>query len=108
MSDFSRLYNLYLHAAHLPPDQVVQVTIEKASIETLHPRPGQETQSLVLAFNGKQRKLVVNNSQASALADLAGSTDTAALVGLVIGLRRVKYGKLESIQISEPPKNGTK
>lgn len=109
MADFGAIYKTYLRADHLPPGQLIQVAIEAATIETLHPRPGQELTALVLAFKGKQRRLVVNNSNASRLADIAGSTDTAALIGLVIGLKRAKYGAKETILIeAAPTKNGAK
>jgi hypothetical protein len=106
MPSVADLYSLYLRAEHLPPDKVIPVVIERCSLEELHPKPGQTAKRLVLAFKGKSRRLVVNNSNAGRLADIGGE-DYTAWPGLVIGLKRVKYTKdQDTIVIVAAPTNG--
>lgn len=109
MANLSDLYPIWLKAENLPPDKVIPVTISAATVEELHPQPTQTERRLVLAFKGKQRRLVVNSGNANRLAALLGDTDdTDALVGLVIGLKRVKYtAKMDTIVIV-PATNGVK
>jgi len=66
------------------------VTIEKATVETLHPRPGQTVQKIVLVFKGKQRRLILGDGNANKLCDIAGD-DTDGWVGVVVRLRAAHY-----------------
>lgn len=108
MANLSDLYPIWLKAEHLPPDKVVTVTITAATIEELHPQPTQTERKLVLAFKGKHKRLVVNSGNANRLASLLGDVDDiAALVGLVVGLKRVKYtARQDTIIIVPAPTNG--
>ena len=104
----SDIYNLWLKSDSLPPDKVIPVTIERATIEEIHPRPTQTERRLILSFKGKTRKLIVNTGNANRLANLHGE-DFTAYPGLVIGLKRVKYTKdQDTIVIVDAPTNGSK
>ena len=103
--DITQLYKIYLKPGMLPPDKLVQVTIEAVTVEELHIRPGETKQAVVLSLKGKQARLILNQGNANRLAVIAG-TDTDAWPGVVIGLKRAKYGPKETILICEPPKNG--
>lgn len=106
MSNLSDIYNLWLKADSLPPDKVVGVTIERATVEEIHPRPGQTERRLILSFKGKTRRLIVNSGNANRLANQHGE-DYTAYPGLVVGLKRVKFTKdVDTIIITEPPTNG--
>lgn len=99
MSNVSEVYDLWLKAAHLPADKAVNVTIEKAAVRVLHPRPTEEKPAIVLSFVGKSRRLILNSTNANAMATIGGE-DTDGWAGLVISLKRQKYNaKLETIII---------
>jgi hypothetical protein len=105
MTKVSELYTLYLKPAHLPQDgSRREATIEKAEVATLHPRPGQESKAILISFVGKAHKLILNQSNANRMYNIGGD-DTDAWAGLVIGLRRDRYGQKETIVI-EPGPNG--
>lgn len=106
MANLSDLYNIWLKAESLPPDKVVTVTITAATVEEIHPRPGQTERRLILSFKGKTRRLIVNSGNANRLANMHGE-DYTAYAGLVVGLKRVKFKKdMDTIIIVEPTKNG--
>lgn len=101
----SDIYTLYLKPAHLPQDgSPRQATIESATVATLHPRPGQEQRAILLSFVGKAHKLILNQSNANRLATIGGD-DCDGWAGLVIGLRRDRYGQKETV-IIEAVTNG--
>lgn len=103
----SDLYDLWLKAIHLPMDKPVSVTIEKAEVKTLHPRPTEERRALVLSFIGKNRRLILNSTNASKMADIGGE-DYSGWTGLVVQLKRQQYTKdKETILISPAPVNGS-
>lgn len=103
----SEIYSLYLKPAHLPADgSKREATIEKVALETLHPRPGQESKSIVLTFTGKAHKLILNQTNANRLVLIAGD-DTDAWKGLVVNLSKGKYGQKDTVVI-EPATNGKK
>jgi hypothetical protein len=105
MPKASDYYTLYLRPAHLPADgSRREATIEKATVATLHPRPGQEQRAILLSFVDKAHKLILNQSNANRLATLGGD-DIDGWAGLVIGLRRDKYGQKETV-IVEAATNG--
>lgn len=106
MPNVSDYYSLWLKAADIPADKVITVTIERVTVETLHPRPTEETKKLVLAFKGKNRRLILNSTNANKLATIGGE-DYTAWPGLVIGLKRVKYtAQQDTIVIVPAPVNG--
>lgn len=106
MSNVSDIYDLWLKPWHLPPDKPCNVTIQKAEVRTLHPRPTEERAALVLSFVGKNRRLILNSTNAGKLADIGGE-DTEGWAGLVIQLRRASYTKdKETIIIGPPAANG--
>lgn len=99
----SDVYTLYLKPTHLPTDGSARpATIEAATLETLHPRPGQEIKAILISFVGKPHKLILNQSNANRMVALAGD-DCDGWKGLVIGLRRDKYGQKETIIITDAP-----
>ena len=100
----SDIYTLYLKPKHLPEEGSKETTIERATVETLHPRPGQEIKAIVLSFVGKHHKLILNQGNANRLASIAG-LDTEAWEGIVISLKRGKWGSKATI-IIEPATNG--
>lgn len=108
MANVGEFYSLWLKPWHLG-DKPVNVTVARATVETLHPRPTEEKKAIVLAFVGKQRRLILNSSNAGRMADIGGE-DTDAWAGLVIQLRRAKHTKdKETIIISSAPTtNGSK
>lgn len=108
MANLSDIYPIWLKAENLPLEKVVPVTIAAATIEELHPQPTQTERRLVLAFRGKQRRLIVNSGNANRLAGLLGDIDdVSALVGMVVGLKRTKYTKnQDTILIVPAPAGG--
>lgn len=92
MNNVSDLYTLWLKARHLPMGQPISVTIQKVETRTVHPRPTEERTALVLSFAGKNRKLILNDSNANKMADIGGE-DWTGWAGLVIQLQRVKFTK---------------
>lgn len=101
----SEIYDLWLKAVHLPEGKAVNVTIEKAAVKVLHPRPTEEKRAIVLSFVGKNRRLILNSTNANALADLGGE-DYTAWQGLVISIKRQKYTKTQDTIIIGPATNG--
>ena len=83
-------YRLWLKARHLPA-QGNTVTIEKVTVEKLHPRPGQEETKIVLWFQNRNRQLILNNGNYNRLVDIAG-IDRQKWPGTVISLRPGKWG----------------
>lgn len=101
----SEIYTLYLKPHHLPTDGSARpATIEAATLETLHPRPGQEIKAILISFVGKPHKLILNQSNANRMVAIGGD-DTGGWAGIVVNLRRDKYGQKETI-IIEPATNG--
>ena len=100
----SDLYTLYLKPRHLPQKGSREATIEKATVETLHPKPGLEKEMIVISFVGKQHKFILNQGNANRMFDI-GSDDYHKWAGLVIGLERGKWGKKDTIIIG-PATNG--
>lgn len=106
MSNVSDIYDLWLKAHHLPLDKVVNVTIAKAEVRTLHPRPTEEKKAIILTFAGKNRKLILNDGNANKMSDIGGE-DYTGWAGLVISIKRQAYTKdKETILISPAPTNG--
>jgi hypothetical protein len=106
MPNVSDIYDLWLKPWHLPADKPCNVTIEKAEVRTLHPRPTEERQALVLSFVGKNRRLILNDGNANKMTDIGGE-DWAAWKGLVIQLKRAKFTKdKETIHILPATTNG--
>ncbi len=105
MPKASDYYTLFLKAHHLPADgSQRQATIERAEVKELHPRPTEKKRLIVVSFVGKVHKLILNQGNANRLATLGGD-DCDGWAGLVIGLRRDKYGQKETVVI-EAPTNG--
>lgn len=105
MSSVSDLYDLWLKASHLPEGKPVNVTIQRAEIKTLHPRPTEEKRAIVLSFAGKSRRLILNSTNANILADLGGE-EIEGWPGLVISLRRKRYTASQDTIIIGPAANG--
>lgn len=103
MSNVSDIYTLWLKPWHLPPGKPCNVTIAKVEVRTIHPRPTEEKQALILTFAGKNRKLILNPTNANKMSDIGGE-DWTAWQGLVIQLKRAAYTKdKETILISPAP-----
>ncbi len=90
MPRIGNLYKLWLKAHHLPPEGA-EVTISRATVETLNPKPGQTEKKVVLAFKGRNRRLVLNDGNANRMLDIAGSDNTDDWTGLVVRLRPADY-----------------
>lgn len=100
MTKVSDLHTLWLKPAHLPTQGAREVTIERAEVKELHPRPGQKKQAIVLSFVGKIHKMIVNSGNANRLASIAGD-DMEAWPGVVIGLKRGEWGDKATIVIEQ-------
>ena len=93
MPKVSEFFNLWLKPHHLPENGGASVTIERVTVEELHPRPGQTQQGVVLSFVGKARRLILNGGNANRLANLAGD-EMEGWVGVEIRLKRADwYGR---------------
>lgn len=105
MAKVSDIYTLYLKPNHLPEQGNKEATIEQATLETLHPRPGQTIRAIVLSFAGKPHKLILNQGNANRMASLAGD-DFSKWSGQTIGLKRGKWGSQDTIIIEPVSHNG--
>lgn len=106
MTNVSDIYTLWLKPWHLPPGKPVNVTIERAEVRTIHPRPTEEKKAIILTFAGKNRKLILNDGNANKMADIGGE-DWTGWQGLVIQLKRASYTKdKETIHILPAATNG--
>jgi hypothetical protein len=104
MTQVSDLYTLYLKSQHLP-EQGANATIERVTVEELHPRPGQTQKAVVLWFKGKNRRLILNQGNANRLADLAGD-DTDAWPGTVVHLKPGIWGSKPTVILGSVATNG--
>src|SRR5690606_29802088 len=90
---------------HLPADgSAREATIEKATIETLHPRPTETKKFVVVSFVGKVHKLILNGGNANRLVAIAGD-DLTGWSGIVISLKRGEWASKPTI-IIEKATNG--
>lgn len=106
MPDLSQFYSLWLKPWHLPEGKAVNVTIEQAGPVELHPRPTQTETKIVVSFKGKTRRLILNDTNANKMGDLAGD-DWTAWPGVVVSLARKKYtADKETILVGPPVANG--
>ena len=71
----------YLKAEDLKGRRV-DVVISSANVEVI-----QDVEKIVLSFEGKEKKLVLNITNARMIADLLDATDTEAWIGKEITLR---------------------
>lgn len=97
----SELYRIWLKPGHLPENEAREVTIASAKVETLHPRPGQESKAVVLSFKGKPHSMIVNMSNANRLYTICGD-DLDSWPGQVIALRRGMWGAKATILVERP------
>ena len=67
----------HLKAVHLPAGQTVSVLIERIDFQTVHPRPGQEEIKPVMYFKGKQKGLILTNTNQDFLRTTFGDEITA-------------------------------
>lgn len=107
MPSVSDLYDLWLKPIHLPADKAVSVTIQQVEVKELHPRPTQTEKKLVVSFVGKNRRLILNDSNANRMATIGGE-DYTAWSGLAVQLKRQKYtaDKETIIIMPAPTANG--
>jgi hypothetical protein len=84
------------------------VTIESCEIETVDKSTGKK--QIVLAFEGKQKRLGLNVTNAKKIAEITGEDDTDAWVGHRICLYPTevdfKGSQVEAIRIRAPKANG--
>ena len=94
----------WLSAKHLQGRSVV-VAIEAATVEQLfNPRTKQNEPKFVIAFHKKQLRLVLNKTQAQALADITGSDDSDEWKGHLVTLSpSIAPNAAATITISRPP-----
>lgn len=104
MGKVSDIYKLYLKPHHLR-GQSREATIAGATVETLHPQPGIEEQAIVICFEGKPHRLILNQTNAMRMYDLAGDV-IEKWAGLRLVLRPAKWGKKDTIVI-EPGNQAT-
>lgn len=97
----SDYHPIYLKGSHLPADGSPRpATIESVTLETLHPRPTQEIERIILRFADKPHRLIMNDSNARRLYDLFGD-DTEKWVGKTINLSRGQWANKLTVIISE-------
>ena len=84
--------------------RAVTVTIEKATVEDIRQQNGQKEARIVVAFAGKEKRLICNKTQALTLADLAKTEAFDNWKGLVVTLEpsTTKSGQ-ETINIRRAP-----
>lgn len=85
-------------------DRRVEVVIAGATLEEVHNRvTNQKEQKLAIAFEKATKRLLVNKTQAFAMAAIAGSDETDDWVGTKVSLRvgRARNGK--PTIVVEPP-----
>lgn len=94
----------WLSAKHLQGRSVV-VAIEAATVEQLfNPRTKRNEPKFVVAFHKKQLRLVLNKTQAQALASITGSDDSDDWKGHLVSLSpSVAPNGAATITISRPP-----
>jgi len=68
----------YLKAAHLPAGKIVPATVDRIEFQTVHPRPGQEEIKPVMYFQGKQKGLILTNTNQDFLRSQFGDEITAS------------------------------
>jgi hypothetical protein len=101
----SQLYpDKWLAAKHLQ-GRSVTVAITAATVEQLfNPRTKSNEPKFILQFHGKQLRLVLNKTQAHALATITGSDDSDEWKGHLVTLSpSIAPNKAETILISRPP-----
>lgn len=76
----------WLSADDLAGKQVV-VEVQAVTVQAIrNPRSNREEPRIVVAFVGKQKRLIVNKTQAYQLAQLANSRETDDWIGLRVAL----------------------
>ena len=78
----------YLKAAHLPAGQTVPATVDRIEFQTVHPRPGVEETKPVMYFTGKQKGLILTNTNQDFLRSAFGD-EIPASYGKKITLKAV-------------------
>lgn len=75
--------------------RAVAVKIQKATVEQIRQYNGQKEARIVLDFAGKSKRLILNKTQAFAVATVAGTEDLDQWVGvdLVLKVATLKTGK---------------
>jgi len=81
----SEVYPLWLHADDLK-GKAVTVKISKVDLEVFRGRDGTERPALVLSFEKARRRLVLNKTQANALARVLGTERLAEWPGKAVTL----------------------
>ena len=87
LSDGKTGGNTYLKAEDIKQGQEVTLTIDRIEQEQISRDDGSEQQKLVCYFRGKEKGLVLNNTNIDVLIDTYGD-DTDALAGKTIVLYR--------------------
>ena len=85
--------------------RTVTVAIASVTLETVrNPRTNREENKLALAFHGKQKRLLINKTQAYALVAITGSEETDAWPGHLITLSvAVAHNGAKTFAITAPP-----
>lgn len=86
----------YLKAEHIPPGKSVRVTISDVTVEEFDGNDKVE-RKIVLSFQGKDKRFVVNKTNAAIIAENLGTTEADEWIGqsIQLGTKKVEYaGKL--------------
>lgn len=105
--DTSHLYRLYLKAPNLPEDGC-NLKIEKATIERVHPRPGEQSDKVILWFKDRQNRLrafILNQGNYNSLVNLTNTTDAGKWAGVEVFLKPAKWGGQDTVLLRKP-RNG--
>lgn len=83
---------------------IIPATIRGAGVEELHnPRTNQKERRLIVEFDGKDKRLILNKTQAEAVADIAGSRDYTKWRGVRVAVQAgIAPNKKETILILTP------
>ncbi len=84
--------------------RTARVHVEKVQIEKIrNPRTNQEEQRIIVSFHGKEKKLILNKTQAFALASATGEREIMRWPGHEITLSpSIAPNKQPTIQIGKP------
>lgn len=76
----------WLSAADLPASRPVAVTVETISLEPIRQRDGSQEMRAVMRFRGARKTLILNKTQARAMAEITGTAILQNWIGARITL----------------------
>ena len=86
LSQLSAYQSPWLKASDLQ-GRAVTVTVERATVEDIRQQSGQKEPRIVIAFKGKEKRLILNKTQALTFADIAKTEEFGSWSGLTVVLQ---------------------